>query len=1084
MIFQSPRSLTFRFLRSSARRLLLSISWLMLCAFCLPAAYGQSATATLSGTVEDERGALVPGAEVTLINIGTRLERRATTNEQGSFVLTLVPPSNYVVRVESKGFASVEVQSLVLNVGDQKSLQIRLKAGTVTEMVQVEGYASLINESPSVSTVVDRQFVENLPLNGRSFQSLILLTPGVVQTVGGNGDFSVNGNRSNANYYTVDGVSANVGVDTLGIYPAQGQAGTTPDVTASGMTQNLVTIDSLEEFKIQTSTYTAELGRQPGGQIQLITRSGKNDFHGSVFEYLRNEAFEANDWFSNATPLTAAQRAAGLTKQPRVPLRQNLFGGTFSGPVVLPGFGEGGKPFWVGRNRTFFFFSYEGLRLRLPSSLNTLVPSLELRASAHPALRPLLNAAPLPTGPQGADGVAPYFVVNTRTNRHDATQLRIDHNINGRLNIFGRYSRTPSDSITRGLGGITGIRKESQALTFGANTVLTPALSSETRFNYTLSRGRNSITRDTFGGAVPYQMSQLITGYTGDLRVQGAFLFQFSGAGLNIGAGDALDSFNEQYNLVENISWVKGSHAFKFGFDHRRLTPIYGPVPYSQSISVTSANNARAGLVNVTIQRKQETHPIFDNFSAYAQDTWRVTPNLTLDLGLRWEFNPPPGEANGLKPVLITGVDNLLTATLAPPASPLYSPFYKAFAPRFGAAYQLFRKPGRETVIRGGFGVYYDMGNALATAGFGGFPFTATKPTLTNVSIPLTAAQAEPPSFANVTLPSTQSFRALNPDLELPYTLEWNLAVEHSLGANQTVSVSYVASAGRKLLSTRSTNNTRPAFGNTRPNPNFGTISYTFNGPTSDYHSLQTQFRRRLSKGLQALVNYTWAHTIDEVSSEDQSGVLERGNAGFDVRHNFSAAVSYNLPKPELGRILNAVVGGWSLDTIFVARTGAPIDLRGSSSQVLEDGTLIFRRPDYLGGPYWIDDPTAPGGKLLNPAAFAVVPAPNTRQGTLGRNVVHALGLQSVNMALRRKFGLTEKVNLSLTAEAFNVFNHPAFGPPGSVGTNVSVPTNPFANLAWAKSTAMLNRSIGSDLTRQYQAGGPRSMQFTARIAF
>src|SRR6266545_5643315 len=332
-------------------------------------ATAQSANATLSGSVEDQNGAVVPGASITVENIGTGLKRQTTTSTEGNFTVPLLPPGTYTVRAQREGFSPVQVSSVVLNVGDQKALQIQLKAGNISEMVQIVNEAPLIDTSPAVGTVIDRQFVENLPLNGRSFQSLILLTPGVVVAggLGRPGQFSVNGQRSNANYFTVDGVTANNGADaSLDAFAiGQAAAGVLPGVTTFGGTNSLVSVDALEEFKIQTSTYAAEFGRQPGGQVSLVTRGGTNQFHGTVFDYLRNEVFDANDWFANA----------GGRK--RAPLRQNQFGGTFSGPVLLPRFGEGGRqPGYNGRNRTFFFLSYEGLRLRTPRFVLTAVPSL------------------------------------------------------------------------------------------------------------------------------------------------------------------------------------------------------------------------------------------------------------------------------------------------------------------------------------------------------------------------------------------------------------------------------------------------------------------------------------------------------------------------------------------------------------------------------------------------------------------------------------------------------------------------------------------------------------------------------------
>src|SRR5229473_5820727 len=363
-----PLSLTIRCLVVSAL--------LVACHSLLITAFAQSASATLSGTVEDEHGAVIPGVSITVINNATGAQRQATTNGEGYFVVPLLPPSRYQITAQNQGFTTVRIPEVVLNVGDQKALQIQLKAGDVNATVQVINEAPLINESPAVGTVVDRAQVANMPLNGRSFQSLITLTPGIVQTPASAaepGQFSVNGQRTYSNYLTVDGVSANAGITASSATTSLGSnfGGAQAALTQQGTTQSLVSVDALQEFRIQTSNYSAEFGRSPGAQVQLLTRSGENQFHGTLFDYLRNDKFDANDWFANSL------------NRARSPERQNDFGGTFSGPVLLPRLGEGGRqPGYNGRNRTFFFFNYEALRLRLPRFFLTNVPTLALRQQA------------------------------------------------------------------------------------------------------------------------------------------------------------------------------------------------------------------------------------------------------------------------------------------------------------------------------------------------------------------------------------------------------------------------------------------------------------------------------------------------------------------------------------------------------------------------------------------------------------------------------------------------------------------------------------------------------------------------------
>lgn len=428
-----------------------------LCALPFAIAHAQSATATLSGTVSDQNGAVVPGATVTALNTATTLERHATTNDQGGFTIPLLPPGNYSVTTRRDGFAPVEFKNVVLNVGDQKALQIELKAGDVNATVQVTNDAPLIDTNSAVGTVVDRQFAANIPLNGRSFQSLIALTPGVVIVPAAGptnavGQFSVNGQRASANSFLVDGVSANSGAS--GFTGNADTTGNLPSFSVFGTTQSLVSVDALQEFKVQTSGYAAEFGRQPGGQISIVTRSGENDFHGSLFDYIRNDVFDAKDWFANR---------AG---QPKPPMRQNDFGGTFGGPVFLPRFAEGGPGWYNGKDRTFFFFSYEGLRLRLPKFSLTNVPTLCLRGlggcgagqSAAPAsMQPVLNAFPLPNGRDLGIGLAEFNSSYSDPSSLDATSIRIDHSVGSKLTIFGRYNQAPSESASRSGSNVSNI---------------------------------------------------------------------------------------------------------------------------------------------------------------------------------------------------------------------------------------------------------------------------------------------------------------------------------------------------------------------------------------------------------------------------------------------------------------------------------------------------------------------------------------------------------------------------------------------------------------------------------------------------
>ncbi len=1070
---------------TAALRLLPLALCLLLSALCLlPSVAAQSATATLSGTVLDERDAVIPGATVAVVNTSTGARRQTATNEQGDFIVPLLPPSTYVVNVQQQGFAPVEVQNVILNVGDQKSLQIHLKAGNISEIVQVNADAPLINESPAVGTVVDRQFVANLPLNGRSFQSLMTLSPGVVLTkagqLSGPGQFSVNGQRADANYFSIDGVSANIAVPTNGT-PGQAAGGSLPGFSASGGTNNLVSIDALQEFKLETSSYAPEFGRTPGGQVLIATRSGTNDFHGTLFEFFRNDALDATDWFVNANPIL--KKAA---------LRQNQFGGVLGGPILFPRFGEGGRHLYNGRNKTFFFFSYEGLRLRQPLFTSTDVPSLAARQAAPPAIQPFLNAFPLPNGPAGANNLAPFLASYSNPSSFDATSIRIDHNMNDKFSVFGRYNYSPSEALQRSsssdsLNSVGALKIKTQTLTLGGTFIFSPRVNNELRVNYSRNSGHTFFTLDSFGGAVVPAESVLFAS-VGSSR-DSILTLTIGGTRGALNVGNTQDSVQRQFNLVDNVSLVSGSHQLKTGVDYRRAFPIIGPQVYGQNVffaGVAGALTGRASSVSVSSQAGP-LFPVFTNLSFYFQDTWKTTRRLTLTYGLRYEINPPPTEANGKNPSQLNQIDNPATFALAPSGTRPYKTTYNNFAPRIGAAFRLFQKPGRETLLRGGFGVFYDLGsNVVGNSFLASFPFLAGK-SLSNVLFPLSSADAAPPSLP----PNPPILRmfAYDSNLKLPYTLQWNFAVEQSLGTNQTISATYVAAVGRRLLRQEQLGST---IFTVAANPLFNATSRVFitrNVATSDYHALQLRFQRRLSRRLEALASYTWSHSID-IGSNDAFQVvpgvvadpkIDRGPSDFDIRHQFTAAVSYNLPAPS-SKLGKSILGNWAIDTIVTSRSATPVDVT-----VLKNigfgNTANVIRPDLVPNvPVYIIDSTLPGGRRFNPAAFFNPTA--IRQGTLGRNALRGFPIFQTDLAVRRRFNLTERFNLLFKAEFFNVFNHPNFADPSGQLSILGIPQSAFG-----KSQSMFGRSLGSGgaiggFNPLYQIGGPRSIQFSLKAQF
>jgi hypothetical protein len=1038
---------------------------------CSPILRSQSTNASITGRVTDPSKALIVGANVAAVSSGTSFRYEAVTNASGEYYLTNLPPGSYRLEIEKTGFKKLIKPDVTLHVQDALEINFEMTLGPASQSVTVEAGAPLVNtESGTVSTVIDRTFVDNLPLNGRSFQTLIMLTPGVVVTATAfddQGQFSVNGQRADGNYFTVDGVSANFGV--TGYTPlVQAAGGALPALSVNGGTNSLVSVDAMQEFRIQTSSFAPEFGRTPGGQISIATRAGTNDFHGTLFEYFRNDVLDANDWFN------------GYTNNPPLPKaeeRQNDFGGVFGGPII--------------KDKTFFFFSYEGLRLRQPATQETVVPDNASRQQAPTAMQPFLNAYPIQNGPELGLGLAKFNASYSDPSSLDATSIRIDQAIGSRVNLFARYNYSPSDLTQRGpflstarvLSMRESVSSTVQTGTLGLSQMITRRISNEFRANYSNDRVGTTYALDNFGGAEP--LSDALVFPSGYSSREGLFQFILIGSGTYYQGKQGTDE-QRQINLVDNFFVVRGSHQMKIGVDYRWLSPFSSPYTYSQLaefLGVTCSSPpcpgyAQSGTSAVAaVFAYQSDSLISTNLSLYGQDTWRITPRLTVTYGLRWDLNTPlKGKNLANQPFTVTGLDNPPTIALALRGTPLYKTTYDNVAPRFGVAYLLTDKPAWATVLRGGFGIFYDLGYGSLGGASYSFPFEGLK-VIPGASLPLSPTNATPPQLAT-SAPVTGTMVVAEPHLELPRTYEWNATLEQSLGSSQLLSLTYVGAAGRDLLRVTPLLN---------PNPDFPFLDVISNTTSSNYQALQIKLERRLFKGLQALASYTLSHSIDDASTDAYATYLntpsfiaspsiDRGNSDFDIRHAFTAGVTYNLPSPESNKIAHATLGGWSVDGFIFARTAPPVDV--VSGLVFADGIDLYPRPDVVPGvPLVLYQSQYPGGKAFNPAAFT--PPPTGQQGDFGRNVLRGFGAWQADVAFQRQFQLTEKVGLQFRGEFFNLFNHPNFGPPD----------NNLTDALFGLSTQTLASSLGSGganggFNPLYQIGGPRSIQLALKLVF
>jgi len=1053
-----------------------------------PALRAQSTNASVTGRVTDPSKALVADAKVTIVNAGSNFRYEGATNASGEFYLTNLLPSLYQIEIEKPGFKKLIKPGVTLHVQDAIEINFELTLGSVSESVTVESGAPVVNtESATVSTVIDRAFVENLPLNGRSFQSLITLTPGVVLTstaYNNQGQFSVNGQRSDSNYFTVDGVSANVGV-AAGNPINSSAGGSLPALSIAGGTASLISVDAMQEFKIQTSSFAPEFGRTPGAQISIASRPGTNAFHGTAFEYFGNGSLDASDWFTGPFHVTKPD------------VHQNDFGGVFGGPIRLPGYN--------GRDKTFFFFSYEGLRLRQPHVAKTDVPTLAIRQSAVPGIAPILNAFPIPTAKAQPDPLDPGLVSYSNSfsspSTLNATSLRIDHDVNEKLTIFGRYNYAPSNNLERGSGGLYSLstsfltKLTTQTLTAGANWIVTPRVSNEFRFNWSRSSTTDTALLDNFGGAtVPPNSALFPPGLSGQDAVN-LFVIE-AGTATIVADGKNVDNRLQQLNFVDNVSFIAGRHEFKFGVDSRRITTSLSPRAFLELGLFSSAEAATTGAAFLAEKEGDKTNGavLFQNTGLYAQDTFHVTARLTIVYGLRWDLNPPPTGLNGFQPYPVLGIENPATATLGSAGAPLWATTYNNFAPRLGINYELWNHAGWETVIRAGGGSFYDLGSGVSgnvLAG-GTFPLGATD-FLFSAPYPLTGTNATPPSPGGTPVGLT-AYPGFDPHLKVPRTYQWNLAVQQSLGADQSLSLTYVGAGGRKLL--RQENYVLAA----GVNPTFSNILFQTNSGGSSYNALQAQFQKRLSKGLQILASYTYGHSIDNVSDDVEGSFPapynpreDRGPSDFDIRHAFGGSYSYSIPFPSNDRTLGAIFGSWSLDGIVRAYSSPPVDVEAITTSSDVTGYAIPRPNLVAGLPLYIEGADCvavfgpigcPGGRGFNPSAFSNtgVIGPSgivLGQGDLPRNALRGFRLVQFDSAFRRDFRLAEGFDLQFRADLFNIFNHPNFASPGNI---VSLPT-------FGQSISMLGTSLGSGgvfggQNPLHQVGGPRSTQLALKLQF
>lgn len=1036
--------------------------------------------ASLTITVTDSTDAMVPDASVTLINSqrGTIYHQQTPTG--GYVIFDSLTPGDYSVQIEKTGFQQYQIRSFPLGVRDRKTLVVELKvAAAQSTAVDVKDKVDLISNDAAQGVPLGQDYIQNLPTNGRNAESLVLMAPGISTSAGGIGDGGINANglRSNTNYYTLDGVSLNTAVGAGGGGRGGGGGGfggfgggggaLAPGV---GGSTELISIDAMQEMNVQTASIAPEFGRSPGAQIAMTSRGGTSDFHGLLYYYFRNQRLDADDWFANSLGL-------GRGKE-----RENRPGGTFGGPLI--------------KGKTFFFAQFDQLHLTAPFTVISDVPSLTTRQSTSAPLQPFLRAFPIGNGITLPDGAQQYQTVISNPAKSESASLRLDQIINAKTTLFVRYSLSPSSSDRRGSDTvapniITYQSSHSDLLTAGFGKILANGLVNDLRANYSRSTASSVSIMDSFAGGIP--LSDGLVFPKGVTSATGTFNLNLLGvAGYSFGGRSANEQ--QQFNVVDSITKVVGNHHEKAGIDVRRTLVTTDRVPYGENISFNGISATSFSLTSGSALNAQVTsslpavYPTYLNFSLYGQDTWRLTERTTVTYGLRWDVNPAPSARQGPKPFALSN-DQIAGVTQN---NPIYPTKWWDLAPRLGLAYEMNTTPGYETMFRGGFGVFYDLGYGTTPGAFSGAPYQSVT-TVSQAQFPLLPIYLAAPS-----LPPTRPYGLITTaaiGLSTPLIYQWNATIEQHFGSGSVLSLGYAATRGTNLLRVQ----TSPVYSDA-----FDLVSQATNGATSAYNGMQAQFRKRLSDRLQMQLSYTWSHSIDTASNDTGGGggfaTLfsggQKGASDYDIRQNLSLSGSYRLPAP--GGLMGAPLRHWYLDFVETARTGLPFDLQTISSNasgaVSINGTTVTTttatngdvnssvglfaqvRPDYNGLPVWIPNPNVPGGQQLNIQAFNIVSG--FAQGNLGRNVLRGFGAQQLDLSLRRAIPIGERLVLSLSAQAYNVFNHPNFANPSPLeGANLASPN-------FGVVTEMLNQSFGGAVNSLFRTGGPRSIELAVRLRF
>jgi hypothetical protein len=1052
---------------------------------------------SIVGNVTDPSGAGVPDTTITAKNVNTGITRSIKSDAVGAYRIGDLIPGSYTVRAEKAGFQTAEVAALQLTVASSLSINITLKLGEVTQTVEVQAVAPLLDtNTATVGTTISNASVLEMPLNGRAYTDLLALIPGSVangtiyQAAGG-ANYSISGNRFEQNDYTLDGVSNNEGFfKSYGIQPA---------------------IDSIQEFKVQTNITSSEFGEAAGANVAVATKSGTNQIHGSAYEFLRNNIFDATQWAANR---------AGLSK---TPFRQNQYGFTLGGPIYIP-------HLFNGRDKAFWFFNYEGLKVRVADTQNGVVPTAaQLQGNLtdqKPFDDPLLytqtgsglvgtqmscngtlnvicpgrfdNWTKAYTGVWYAPGVSSlpnaangnYNSVVTSPSAQNQYQVnsRIDYKLKDNVNFYARYTDQDSSTINpyaltnnynnltnhyqNAVGSITWLVSPTTVVDFKSALNRTLIFTADNDRGWAAFSAANPIQGTPIQNAAhPLFPEVYISGMTAPSQTGNPFLTTNLQELLSVSMIRGKHSIKFGYELTHMHGWTDGLFTSQFNYQSLQTSDPQNTANTGSPLASYLLGIPSGGTRNVGVTA---AYMAGTNHALYVQDDIKLRPNLTVNLGVRYEYDQWPVEVhNHLSEFDFTqnkfvwaGFNPLTQQPTNITDRALMAPNFTNFAPRVGLSYGL----GNKTTLRAGYGIFYSSNYFWEGQGARGTWPYALGDTIEGINTPSTAVpgydETMYPNY-NAPVPGTpaDAQHTMGRHNKTPYSEQWNFGVQRELANNLMLEVEYVGDGGRHMSLFTNRNDPLPGPGSVGSPGHFRPFQYTDplagtyaggsigfgadsdmeNSVSSAYNGLQVKLDKKFSNGLQALVSYTWAHYIDiggagfsqsSAPQIDSNPGADRADGNFDYRHILSASWVYELPAGKGRRFLNnsnpvaqAVLGGWEFTGIAHANTGGPlgIGINFDNANIGQRG--MTARPNFLGGQ--VRTTPAAGADqtvgYLNASAFAVA-APYT-YGNLGRNTARNLGAQEFTLGLYKNFPIREnKESIQFRAEFFNAFNHVNFG--------------------------------------------------------